>query len=125
MSINPLIPVAQGGGYWKMERKKETQARRQEFIVSVMKRIVEKGTVVLTADPDRIPSKVFQHAEMGEFKSNGKWYLSLDIETQKVMIGLKYSDYQTQDRNDAQVYMAVRIDLEKMIDLYDNLALKT
>jgi hypothetical protein len=115
MGINPFIPVKQGNGSYLMKRKEPTAADRQQFIVSAMKRIVEDGELIMTADPDRIPSNVFQHAD---------WHLWLDIATQDVHIGLRYKDYQIKDRDDNQVYMAIRVDLEKMVDLFDNLALK-
>jgi hypothetical protein len=123
MGINPFMPVKDGEGY-KMRRKEPTPAERQKFIVSAMKRIVEDGEVIMTADPDRIPSNVFQHADMGIYKCNGTWHLWLDLFTQQVNIGLRYKDYEIQGRDDTQVYMAVRVDLEKIIDVFDNIELK-
>ncbi len=125
MVLNPFIPVKQSNGNWRMNRKEPSAAERQKFIVDAMKRIVESGEVIMTADPDKIPANVFHHADMGIFKCNGTWHLWLDIATQQVNIGLRYKDYQIHSRTDNQVYMAVRVDLEKIIDMFDNLALKT
>jgi hypothetical protein len=120
MTINTFIPVKDGAMY-RMRRKEPTAKERSDFIMGAMKEIVEKGTVQFRADPDRIPARVFQHADMGMLKCNGTWHLWLDICTQEVCIGLKYSDYEIQGRDDNQVYMAVRIDIEKIIDVFDNL----
>lgn len=124
MPINPLIPIKQGNGFYRLMRKEPTPAERQEFIIHAMREIVEKGVVIMTANPDKIPSHVYQHADMGVFKCNGTWHTWLDIETQMVNIGLQYKDYEINDRTDNQVYMAIRVDIEKIIDIFDNVSLK-
>jgi hypothetical protein len=124
MGINPFIPVKQPNGSYKMNRKEPTKEERHKFIMEAMKRIVNDGEVIMTADPDRVPSRVFHHSDMGVFKSNGTWHTALNIEDQTLQIALRYKDYQIQGRDDNQVYMAIRIDLEKMVDIFDNLALK-
>ena len=124
MTINPFIPVKQSGGNWKLIRKEPTPVERQKFILDAMKEIVEHGEVVFTADPDKIPARVFQHSDMGIFKCNGTWHTWLEIATQRIHIGLRYKDYQIQDRTENQVYMAIRIDVEKIIDIFDNIELK-
>jgi hypothetical protein len=122
--INPFTPVATGGGYYQMKRKEPTPAERNEFITQAMRVVVNDEELILTANPDRIPAKVFQHIDANKFKGTGKWYMWLDIETQRVHIGLRYKDYKIQGRTENQVYMAIRVDLEKIIDVFDNLEFK-
>lgn len=124
MGINPFIPVKHPNGNYTLERSEPSKKDRQKFIVSAMKRIIEDGEVIMSADPDRIPSRVFQHSDMGVFKGNGTWHTALNIVEQTLQIALRYKDYQIQGRDENQVYMAIRVDLEKMIDIFDNLELK-
>ena len=123
--INPFIPVATGGGYYQMKRKEPTPAERNEFITQAMRIIVNEGTLVLSSNPDKIPSHVFQHADMGMVKSNGTWNLWLDIAEQRTCIGLRYKDYEKDGRTENQVYMAIRVDLEKIIDIFDEVEIKS
>lgn len=122
--MNPWVPHKLENGYWKMVRKEPTPAERQAFIVEAMKIIIEKGSIVFTADPDRIPSKVFQHTDMMGVKRFGTWHTWLEMETQKLNIGMKYADYDVEGRDSNQVYMSIRVDVEKVVDLFDNLEIR-
>lgn len=122
VGINPFIPMPNNGG-WKLERKKHTKAELNEFITKVMNRIINDGRVTLNAEPPKIPRDVFQHTDIyGSVKVNG-FHIALQIDTQRLLIGLRYEDYKKEGMTENQIHMAIRVDVEKIVELFDDLEL--
>lgn len=121
--INIPIPVSIGDGRFKLSPKTPTKAELNTFITKVMEKVVNDGRVTLKAEPPRQPRNVFQHTDMyGNLNING-FTCALEISSQKLLIGLKYDDYKKPGMTENQSYMALRVDVEKIIQLFEDIEL--
>ena len=113
-------PVDIGNGYWKMELDKK---KVNEFILTAMRRIFDKGVVFIWADPPKRPSDILQYSPLTGAEKCYGFDVNLDLETGRVQIALVYSKYRNITPDENKCYMAIRDDIERITKLFSNVDL--
>lgn len=93
-----------------------------EFILKAMRQIFDKGVVYITADPPRRPSDIMQYTPGIGDKCYG-FHVDLQLETGRLRIAVVHSEYAKVATSEAQCYMAIREDVERIIRLFHNVEL--